>query len=153
MKVIQGDLFDYAHSGYIIHQVNCQNAMGSGFAKSFFTHYSIIKTEYHHECQDFLSWGRDLLGHIQYVPLTPTLTGVNSFTQNHYGNSRTTGIKYTREDLLVNNIKQVLEQARKEGTYLYMPQYIGCDLAGGNWDTVMGEMELTNTDPLIIVGM
>lgn len=73
ITIIQGDLFDYAQSGYIIHQVNCQNVMGSGFAKNFFQHYPIIKKSYHEECEKFAQSQKKLLGHLQYVPLTKTL--------------------------------------------------------------------------------
>lgn len=152
MKIISGDLFDYAHTGYIIHQVNCQNAMGSGFAKAFYEHYPEIKYAYHKEYDRLKRDGQPLLGHLQYVQLTPTLIGVNSFTQEQYGNARRTGIKYTNEDLLIENIVHVINTANTLGTNVYMPKYIGCGLAGGNWGTVMNALKGIDTSSLTIVG-
>lgn len=151
MKIIKGNLFDYAESGYIIHQVNCQNDMGSGFAKAFFTKFPKIKTEYHKECEKFIEENKSIINHLQYVELTDTLTGVNSFTQEYYGNSAKTGRNYTDENALIKNIGKVLERANSENEQVYIPEKIGCALAGGNWDNVLSGIKKFDTHNLTIV--
>ena len=151
MKIVQGDLFNYAENGYIIHQVNCQNDMASGFAKAFFTKFPKIKTEYHKECQKFINENKPIINHLQYVQLTDDLIGVNSFTQEYYGNAAKTGRNYTDEEALINNIGKVLDRANSEDKKVYIPEKIGCALAGGNWDNVLSGIGQFDTSNLTIV--
>lgn len=151
MEIIEGDLFDYAKDGYIVHQVNCQNSMGSGFAKAFFTKYPIIKERYHEECDIFKIMRKSIIGHLQFVRLTEDLYGVNSFTQEFYGNAAKTGHNYTDEDALIENIGKVLEKAKDENKKVYIPEKIGCALAGGNWEKVLSGIEQFDTSNLVIV--
>lgn len=151
MKIVQGDLFDYAENGYIVHQVNCQNAMGSGFAKAFFTKYPKIKTDYHRLSQKFIDEKESIINALQYVQLTDELIGVNSFTQEYYGNSAKTGINYTDEKALIRNIGKVLTRANQDGSSVYIPEKIGCALAGGDWNNILSGIEQFDTDNLTIV--
>lgn len=40
-------------TGYIMHQVNCQNVMGAGVAKALYTKYPIVKLSYHDFAKEY----------------------------------------------------------------------------------------------------
>lgn len=73
-EVVMGDIL-CATTGYICHQVNCRNVMGSGVAKSIYTKYPEVKSEYHRFCSLAKS-PYDLLGQAQIVPILVSLTMV-----------------------------------------------------------------------------
>lgn len=158
MKIIYGDLLDYATEGVILHQVNCQNAMGSGFAKAFYTKYPVIKERFHITSERVLEKYNNketrinpLLGQMQWVKINENLFGINCFTQEYYGNSLENGVKYTREDLLIRNIGKALKRLEQHDLELFIPERVGCGLAGGNWDNILEGLEQFNTDRLTIV--
>ena len=138
-QILNGDLFANVHTGIIVHQVNCQNAMGAGFAKSFYNHYPQIKREYHALASAHTP--EKLLGAVQSVELTSSLSGVNLFTQLNYGNSRYTHKVYTDQPLLT---KLLIENDRNSTEQVYAPYKIGCGLAGGNWDKLYHDLETAN---------
>jgi len=151
MKTLQGNLFDYAKNGYIVHQVNCQNSMRSGFAGEFLRRYPLIKEEYHKEIQKFSEEGRSIVNHLQYVQLNNDLIGVNSYTQEYYGNAYKNNVKYTDEEALIRNIEKVLLKAKQESANVYIPENIGCGLGGGDWGKVLEALYLMDTSHLYIV--
>lgn len=127
--------------GVIIHQVNCQNKMGSGVAKALYEKYPLIKQRYHDYCEG--NSPETLLGCTQYVKVAPNLMVVNSFTQLNYGYD---GRKYTDEEELITNIRWVSSEAEANALGLvYVPYLIGCGLGGGNWETIyQGISDLEN---------
>jgi len=147
MKEITGDITSIT-SGIILHQVNCQNSMSSGVARALYEKHPIIKEEYHKKCKGV--YPDKLLGDIQSVIINDDLIVVNSFTQLRYGNSKKTGIKYTDEERLINSIRYVELKAKEFGVQAYVPKYIGCGLAGGDWKII--EDALKETD-IIVVGL
>lgn len=138
-QIINGDLFANVHAGVIVHQVNCQNAMGSGFAKAFYTHYPQIKREYHALASAHKP--EQLLGTAQSVVLSSRLSGVNLFTQLNYGNSLYTHKIYTDQPLLT---KLLIKLDRESPVQVYAPYKIGCGLAGGNWNKLYHDLETAN---------
>lgn len=154
MKIIKGNLFDFAKEGYIVHQVNCMNAMGSGFAREFAKRYPIVKSFYHNAFQSadgttIEEKGKTLYGKVMGVEIQPNLYGCNSFTQFYFGNSAKTKKNYTDEELLVRNILYVVKKAEEKGLNVYIPYGIGCDLAGGDWTVV--EKGLNGYENIIVV--
>lgn len=146
MQTIHGDITQVT-SGIILHQVNCQNAMGSGVAKALYTKWPIIKTAFH-EFSEFKT-PESRLGKLQGVYITPTLIVVNSFSQLNYGNSYKTKIIYTNMPALISNINKAHKIAVQNKTYLYIPDHVGCGLAGGNWETLLSQIK--HLENLIIV--
>lgn len=147
MKEIVGDITSITN-GIILHQVNCQNSMGSGVARALYEKYPVIKEEYHKKCKGV--YPNKLLGDIQSVVINDDLIVVNSFTQLRYGNSKKTRVKYTDEEKLIDSIRYVDFVAKANGLQAYVPKYIGCGLAGGNWKVI--EDALKETD-IIVVGL
>lgn len=113
--------------GVIMHQVNCQNVMGSGVAKAIYTKYPQVKSEFHKLAQ---------------VYTTP-----QSYSQLNYGKNR--NIRYTNETLLITNLRRLDEYAKNRQLPAYVPEYIGCGLGNGDWDTIKNYIE--NQTNIIIV--
>lgn len=129
-KIIKGDITSIK-KGIIVHQVNCQNAMGSGVAKALYTKYPQVKNEFHKlATKQGLLYPTDRLGVLQEVKVNDDLSIYNSFSQLNYG---TIG-KHTNEPLLVNNICKVAETNKDKEVYI--PYLIGCGLGGGDWKTI-----------------
>ena len=59
----KGDLLEAGES--IVHQVNCQNVMGSGVAKAIYTKWPEVKIEYHKYCDGINP--HDLLGAVYRI--------------------------------------------------------------------------------------
>lgn len=66
IKVVTGDIRN-TDAKYICHQVNCQNAMGSGVAKALYQKWPNVKSEYHSFCDSYEP--NELLGKMQIVPV------------------------------------------------------------------------------------
>ena len=125
-----GNILDVV-DGVIVHQTNCQDKIGAGVAQALIDRYPVVKQKYHEFCASTPDpWLR--LGTIQPVPVTPTLTVVNSFSQFYYGNGKKHGEKYTFEPLLIRNVQKVLDYYPDR--FVCVPGYIGCGLANGDWD-------------------
>ena len=148
MQEIKGDVTRIT-SGVIVHQTNCQGAIGAGIAGNLIKKWPAVSMGYHALCKA-LPDKRDRLGLVQYVRVEPGLLVANSFSQFAYGNARRNGTVYTDEDLLINNVQRVLDACPQER--VYVPGYIGCGLAGGDWDRVRARLAaLRGNDRLTVV--
>lgn len=131
MREIIGDITDVTH-GIIVHQTNCQDAIGAGVAQSLIEKWPSVRTEYHRFCAAVPKDER--LGCVQAVNVAPGVVVVNSFSQFRYGNARRNRTVYTYEDKLLRNVQFVLDT--NPDVPVYVPGYIGCGLAGGDWTRV-----------------
>jgi O-acetyl-ADP-ribose deacetylase (regulator of RNase III) len=123
---------------YILHQVNCQNVMGSGVAKALATKWSKVKHQYHRYCIETLSSGKtnkDLLGAFDIVNVSENTNVINCYTQFTFGR---TGL-HTDYDVIrkvFNEINNSLNKPKVAIPYLY-----GCGLGGGDWKVVLSIIE------------
>lgn len=150
------DITEVSGPAIICHVCNCKGAFDKGVAgaiKKAFPRAAI-----------WYEWHRkDLrLGTIMPVYIPDELWVINMMAQYNYGNALKTKKRY----LDYNALRQCLEQVkvwnespntvqslykvmetqtnveglkRKKDTYpIYIPYYMGCGLAGGDWDTVTG---------------
>jgi len=147
MREIIGDITEITN-GIIMHQVNCQNVMGSGVARALYEKYPQVKSDYHKFCEG--QKPKKLLGCVQTVFIDRNLIVVNSFTQLNFGKGNITGVKYTDEKLLINSIKELDSFAKARSQTAYVPKYIGCCQAGGDWAAI--ESALKETD-IVVVGL
>lgn len=130
-EVVRGDIL-CANTSYICHQVNCRNIMGAGVAKSIYTKYPEVKTEYHRFCSLAKS-PYDLLGQAQIVPIEQAgISVINLFGQLNYG--RKSGVIYTDYQAMKNALRKINRLCA--GKSVAFPHGIGCGLAGGDWGTV-----------------
>ena len=146
-REITGDITAIT-DGYIMHQVNCQNVMGAGVAKSLASKYPEIKEAFHAFAKTYTK-PKERFGWIQPVRVSPSLVICNSFSQFTFGNSRMTGICYTDMLTLKSALKRFDVRAKKAGKPAYVPVYIGCGLAGGDWNDIR-HFILNETDITIV---
>ena len=126
-----GDLLELTHT-VKCHQVNCKGLMGSGIAYQIRCKYPIVYREYCDKCAVPLD-SSDLLGEIQpiYIPNEPSFV-CNLFGQDGYGR----GKQHTNYEALDKAIGSAFEMANGVHYSIAFPKYIGCGLAGGDWDVV-----------------
>ncbi len=147
MKIIQGDILDIK-KGVIVHQVNCQNKMGSGIAKALYTKYPIVKEKYHKHMN--VGYGmkfidKSFLGLISLVEITSReLYIVNLFGQLYYGKNK--NIVYTDYDAFKKGITTLITDYIQKITIfknlpIYLPYKIGCGLANGDWNIIVSILE------------
>ncbi len=134
VKIELGNILDIDH-GIILHQVNCQNAIGAGISGAIIQKYPIVAEKYHELCEEGVE-----LGQLQYIETNSGVGIVNCFSQYNYGNSAKTGIKYTNEEILVDSIIHTCYCFVESNLPIYIPWGIGCGLAGGNWSTVLSNL-------------
>ena len=133
--------------GVIMHQVNCQNVMGSGVAKALYTKYPQVKFEFY-KLAEIYDTPQKRYGMFQPIAITNELVICNSYSQMNYGFDK--NVRYTNETLLINNLRRLDEYAKERQLPAYVPEYIGCGLGNGDWDTVKDYIE--NQTDIIIVG-
>jgi len=135
MQVITGDLIELAREGRftnIVHGCNCFGKMGAGIAKA-------IKKAFPRAYKADLNFGLSVsnrLGNISTAMVEADYTGddlrvINAYTQYAYGSGRA-NIDY---DALRRCFKHIKYHYGGVGTITAYP-YIGCGLAGGDWNIV-----------------
>lgn len=146
MKIIEGNILD-VKEGIILHQVNCQNKIGAGISGQLVANYPIIAKAYHQICERTSK--AQLFGVSQFIRVSDTLIVGNLFAQFYYGNSVKTGIKYTDEKTLIDQICYTCETHNDK--IIYIPFRIGCGLAGGSWDIIYNALLEKDFNNLVIV--
>lgn len=129
---VSGDLTTLSGHFIIIQQVNCQDRMGAGLAKSLMTRWPQVATDYHAYCAG--KRDVDLLGHVQTTTVGDDQFVCNVFGQRYYGRSG----HYTNEAKLLGGIAHILDHAGRAGLPVYIPANIGSGLAGGDRDSIQG---------------
>ena len=129
-------------SGIILHQVNCQDKMGSGVAKALYNKWPKVKTQYHLFNKN--KKPLDLLGKYDIFPVDNDITIVNSYSQLNYGYGNK---KYTDEQLLISNIRTISKSYPTKN--IYIPFKIGAGLGGGNWNIIYSGIK--NLDNVTII--
>ena len=127
MKTIIGDITEIP-SGTIVHQVNCQGAIGGGLSGSIIRKYPEVMEKYYEAIKDIPK--NELLGLIQEVTVSHDLTIINLFTQFDFGNAYVDGECYTDMKLLISKLHDICEIHKD----VYIPDHLGCGLAGGDWE-------------------
>ncbi len=122
--------------GILCQQVNCQNAYGAGLSGAISDKYPVVEEKYHEAFEK--SSKEELFGRIQLIKVEPDIYVANLFTQFRYGNAKKTHECYTDTDKLINAIEKIAEKFSDMN--IYLPAYIGCSLAGGNWSEVTGRL-------------
>ena len=165
MKAIKGDI-TAIEKGVIIHQVNCQNTIGSGLARAIYEKWPVVKEKYHEFCRlrPKLSSGLDdlaLLGEIQEISVQydPQITVINVFGQLNYGGGAKTGVRYTDYGAL----KTALHEIRSRiilGNYddnesnrvlpFYIPKFLGAGLGGGDYKIIHRLIEHYLPDAILV---
>lgn len=122
---------------YICQQVNCQinfqNVMGSGLALQIMTKYPVVKEKFHELSNS--EKPEELLGKA-VIKVDKHLSVVNLFGQLHYGNARINKRIYTDYNALQGALETFYNSHQEKGITVAIPKYLGCGLAGGDWETI-----------------
>ena len=142
MKYIQCDLLE-APANIIVHQVNCMGAMGRGLALQIKQRYPSVYKHYKMACDKYRP--EELLGKVQVIRISDTLSVVNLFGQLDYG----TVARYTDYTAFREAVQKLNDRFR--GETIAFPYKIGCGLAGGDWDTIQSIIAETMTDCEVLI--
>lgn len=130
IKIVQGDLLE-SDCNVIMHQCNCLNKMGAGIARQIKDKYpKAFEADYNYP----VPLGKDRLGGYSTIVDKGVLI-VNLYAQIGYGRGTRTQYEYFQEAL--RNALQKIREDDKE-TKIGLPYGIGCGLAGGNWNIILG---------------
>lgn len=132
----KGDLLK-CREDIVAHQVNCKGVMGAGVAK-------YIKRDI--LCERFITY-KDfceehtpefLLGKVLYIPFSKDRT---RFVANLFGENIPTGKGRDTDYFALHTAFQDLRfEAETKHKSVAIPAYIGCGLAGGDWNYVFSEI-------------
>lgn len=154
-KHVYGNIFD-SDADAILHQVNCQGAMGSGIAKQVKDRYPVVYQHYKTLCDEHEKQRTrcclnqsPLLGQIQICYKEDYLVGdpnmdtqaiVNLFAQDGFGRGKC----WTDYAALNECLKKV--NLIFAGRKVAVPYHMSCCRGGGDWSVVSKMLEDTLVD-------
>ena len=133
VKNTRGDLLKF-DADILCHQVNYFGVMGGGIAASIYDKAldSDSRKLYERFCYNR---GTKALGKVQFLPHVDRKRWIcNLFCQDDFTPQSDGGI--TSYDHMLKCLSQVEMYARKAKLSVAIPGYMGCGIAGGDWDRV-----------------
>jgi O-acetyl-ADP-ribose deacetylase (regulator of RNase III) len=143
IKIIEGDITK-TDKDIIVQQVNARGLMGSGLAKTIMQRYDNVKKEYRSFREKELKKAKideNLLGLVNYVDVYDGKIIANIFGQLDIRKDHNDKTVYTNKEALLKGIESVKNKAEELGLSIALPTYIGCGLAGGNWEDIKNGIE------------
>lgn len=134
MKEMKGDLLA-VEEGVIAHQVNCVGAMGAGIAKQI-RQKLLTDTQFDHYKQLCKTWGGHALGTCYLDKVDNRKYVAHLFGENIPTLKRID----TNYSALQNACTELKFTAEQQNLPIAVPGYIGCGLAGGNWEYVYSDI-------------
>lgn len=133
IQEVMGDLLTF-DANVLCHQTNYCGVMGGGIAASI--RQKVLTAEQYNEYKDYcMYFGSRALGTVLYSTVIPGQKYIaNCFSQRDW----TTDNTLTDYDALRVCLSKVESAARAMGWSVALPGYIGCGIAGGDWDVVQG---------------
>ena len=132
IKYVTGNLLE-AEDDIIGHQVNCMNAFGAGLAGQIRSKYPNVYDEYTALCGMNKDNRSTLLGHVQFVEVGDNKYVANLFSQLNYGRQKILYTDYPSLKLALTELRDVADEHRLS---VALPKFLGCGLAGGDWEIV-----------------
>lgn len=132
---VKCNIFD-SGADVVLHQVNCQGAMGSGVALQVRKRFPRVYYAYKKACDAKAGARRDLLGIAQIIMADSNMFIANLFAQENFGYD---GACYTDYDAL----RKCLETVKTNcvGKRIAIPYLMGCHRGGGDWSIVYHMIE------------
>lgn len=137
IREIRGNLLK-SEANIICHQTNCHGIMGAGVAKLIKKNILTVEqyNQYRKLCK---TYGKDLLGQIQYLKTSGAEQYIaNCFAQDGYSRD---GIE-TDYVALKACLQKVHDEALRSRYMVSLLGYMGCGLAGGDWNVVYTDIIL-----------
>ena len=135
VKIIKGNIFNLMNEGdFFVHQTNCFGIMGGGIARTVRELFPKTYLSYNLKCQTRNK--KELLG--TALIIKDVYKGMNINMCNCFGqfDCGTFNGPATQYDKLKSAFIEVREAASISNSRIIMPYYIGCGLAGGDWEVV-----------------
>lgn len=149
IKIIEGNILD-TDRDIIVQQVNCLGVMGAGLAKTILGKYPKVKKEYVNFCRKERI-PEYLLGKVHYVQVYDGKEIANVFGQLSIRKNQYDKAVYTNTKALITGIDEVRKKAEIIGQSVAIPSYIGCNLAGGDWEEIRWYIEKVFEDSAVDV--
>ncbi len=136
VQEVVGDLLE-CNADFICHQTNFYGVMGGGVARAIWD--KLMDDNDRYAYQDLCcTHGRKLLGTVQHLPIIrksdeKLIILLNLFCQD---DSPQADGGLTRYDCMRSCLEYVERHAKLHGSKVALPGYMGCGIAGGNWQTV-----------------
>ena len=143
VETIKGNILHTDHD-IIVQQVNCLGVMGGGLAKQIMNRYPNVKKEYVRywsKQMKKLQQKSDLLGSVFYVDTYDDKIIANVFGQETIRSSPSDKRVHTDTNALLKGLDEIKGFAIKHGYSIAIPTYIGCGLAGGDWNEIRPKIE------------
>lgn len=144
IEIIEGNIV-LSDKDIIVQQVNCRGLMGSGLAFTIMKRYNNVKSEY----QAFrtkqlkkVEADADLLGMVNYVDVYDEKIIANVFGQVDIRKGANDQTVYTKKEALLQGIRDVKAKAEQLNLSVAIPTFIGCGLAGGDWNDIKPEIDV-----------
>ena len=137
VEVIERSNLLEVQSGIVCHQVNCIGVMGAGLALQLRNKWPVVFDRYKDECRHFVTHPEAMLGHVQDVMVGDNLIVANCFAQ----------VFPDRDGVMTdyNAWNVILDKLADLSNYfsldLHFPWMIGCGLAGGDWNVILGKIK------------
>ena len=130
IKEMKGDLLA-VEEGVIAHQVNCVGAMGAGIAKQI-REKLLSDAQFEHYKQLCETWGGHALGTCYFDEVSENKYVALLFAEN-IPTLKRIDTDYAALQSACDNLRLTAEQ---HNLPVAVPGYIGCGLAGGDWEFV-----------------
>lgn len=121
----------------ICHVVNDLGRMGSGVAKALMVKWPQVRSEYvqWHKTDKHNDQDLDFaLGKVQFIYCTDDIVVANVIGQHDIRTLK--GVPPVRYDALREGFNHIAKVAKHFDATVHVPYLMGCDLAGGDWETV-----------------
>lgn len=130
VKEITGDLIRDGQ-GILCHQVNYAGVMGAGIARTIAD--KLLTAGDYQAYQRFCTMnGKKALGYVYYLNAVDGRLVANMFSQKGFDESG----DLTDYQAMLNCFAHIRKLAAKKGLPVSIPGYIGCGIAGGDWEKV-----------------
>lgn len=131
INYVTGNLLE-SEADIIGHQVNAQGVMGAGLAKQIRSRYPNVYNDYTALCKTNQN-KNTLMGQAQFIEVGTNKYVASLFGQLYYGRQK---MQYTHYPSLKAALTELREVAEEHGISVGLPKFLGCGLAGGDWEVV-----------------
>ena len=137
VEVIEHSNLLEVQSGIICHQVNCIGVMGAGIALQIRNKWPVVFDRYKDDCGHCMTHPEAMLGHVQDVMVGDNLIVANCFAQVFPGRN---GVMtdYQAWDVILDKLADLSNYFSLD---IHFPWMIGCGLAGGDWNVILGKIQ------------
>lgn len=111
--------------------------MGVGIALQIRNKWPVVYKNYKADCDSFAENPRKMLGHVQDTLVSDGLVVANCFGQVYPGKGGNM-IEYGAWNTILDKLSDLSNYFHLD---LHMPYMIGCGLAEGEWDTILGKIK------------